>query len=72
MIQPESPIQIPGPPPAGPGPAAAGGGGVEGREGVCVGSKLHAYVPGQGLSSTSGQHCKALGVVYMRRMELGR
>lgn len=34
MIQPESPIQILGPPPVGPGPAAAGSKGVAKWEGI--------------------------------------
>lgn len=61
MIQPESPIQMLGLPPAGPGPAAAGGGDMERKGGgLCAQARgFHEY------------HSSCEGLVHMKRSEWG-
>lgn len=71
LIQPESPIRIPGPPPAGPGPQLLGVGVWRGRGKACVGSRQCPHVPRPGLLWISEQ-LEGLGVVCRRSAGRGK
>lgn len=67
MIQPESPIQVLGPPPAGPGPAAAGGGDVERKGGgLCGQQAVLTCAQARGFHD---RHSSCEGLVHMKRSE---